>query len=140
MDNADRNCVKIREHEFEFIAPDQLRFKLAGEFSEADSIAYLEFVFQHKKMNNGRLFSIYDLSKLNRVAEGARRQTVSISEPYPYVGMAVIAGTFSNRVIVTMVMRAGKLVAPERMSFAYKFVSSVEEASVWFDELRNKRI
>jgi len=131
--------VIVGTHEFQFVAPDQLRFFLRDEFSDSDCIAYVDFVFQDDPNRAPVLYSIYDLTKMTRVAEAARKRVINVNRPYPYGGMAVMTSNFTTRALVGMVMRAGKLIAPERLSFPYKFVDSIDEANAWFDELRKKQ-
>lgn len=140
MEDAERDRVKVGEHEFEFIAPDQLRFVIRGEFSDGDVDPYFDFIHSHANRCGTLIYGAYDLSGFTRVTSGARQRVVKVTRPYPYAALVVIGAGFSTRTLATMILTAGKLVAPNQFTFPIKFVSSVNEANAWFDELRSKRI
>lgn len=139
QENVSKDVLHVGMHEFRFVAPDRLIFAMRGEFTEADCGAYIDFVFLKDPARASILYSFYDLTKMTRVDERARKRVIRVNEKYPYGGIALTTANFSTRALVGMILRAGKLVAPDQLSFPYKFVNSMDEANAWFDELRTMR-
>lgn len=138
MSDPKVEAARVGAHEFRFIPPNQVHFVMRGEFTDADCIAYVNFASKCTPEGGGLMYGFYDLTQLGRVADGARKRVVDVQRPYQYGGMAVMVSTFSARVLVGMIMRAGRIISPDRLSYPYKFVSSIDEAQAWFDELRSK--
>lgn len=136
MSDLKVESARVGAHEFRFIPPDQMHFYMRGDLDDAHCIAFVDFTARHTPEGGGLMYAFCDLTQLGRVADGARRRVVNVQRPYQYGGMAVMVSTFSARVLVGMIMRAGKIIAPERLSYPYKFVSSLDEANTWFDDLR----
>jgi len=133
------SVITSNQHEFQFEPPDQLRFVIRGEFTDADVDPYLDFIFSQANRSGGLVYSVYDLSRFTRATAGARQRVVNVARPYPYAALAVIGAGFSTRTVATMILTAGKLVAPKHFTFPIKFFSSLDDANAWFDEIRKKR-
>ena len=131
--------INVGAHEFQFVPPDQLRFRFCGVFLEKEVEAYLDFIYTHGSQANGKLYVAYDLSQWTRIDEGARKRTTAVEQPYPFEAMAITGANFSTRALASMLLRAGKVIRPAFFSFSYKFVASMDEANSWFDELRAEK-
>ncbi|MBK9258931.1 MAG: hypothetical protein IPM54_03770 [Polyangiaceae bacterium] len=129
----------VGTHEFRFVPPDQIHFVMRGEFKGAHVDPYFDFVFSHGESTGGLLYSVYDLSEFTRATESGRKRVINPGRLYPYAALAVIGASFSTRTVAKMILRAGKLVAPKHFNFPIKFVSTMDDAQAWFDELRRKR-
>ena len=128
------------KHEFCFVPPDQVRFVMCGVFEDADAVAYLDFIQVHAHEGSGLLYGVYDLTHMTRMDEGARKRVVNVGQSYSFGGIAVIGASFSMRTLASMLLRAGKLLAPKYFNFPHKFVASMDDANAWFDELRRKQV
>ncbi len=138
---SDRESVKIIEgtHEFEFVAPDLLRFRLRGAMTDDETIKYLDFVFAHTPDENRSLYVVYDLSEMVRLDERSRKRVTEVDRPYPFDGLVVIGASYSMRMLAEMLIRAIKLIKPEYWNFPHKFVGTMAEAEAWIDEIRQNK-
>ncbi|HRI67862.1 MAG TPA: hypothetical protein PK156_26675 [Polyangium sp.] len=135
-----RKAVKVTvgTHEFEFVPPDVLRFKMRGAMLEEDAKAYLDFIHVHAEETGGLLYAAYELSQFTRIDEKARNRTTKVEKPYPFAGLVIVGASFSVRALAAMIIRAAKLIKPESVNFPHKFVATMAEAEAWIDELREK--
>lgn len=133
------DAVRIADHAFWFVPPDQIHFAFRGEFAEGHADTYLDFVFKHADESGRPLYSMYDLSTFTRATEGGRKCVINVKRPYPYAALAVVGAPFSTRAVAEMILTAGRLIAPKHFSFPIKFWATAADAEAWFDELREKR-
>lgn len=139
MNDTQKESVNVGAHEFQFIAPDQLRFAFCGALVENEVEVYLDFIYKHASLANRNLYVAYDLSQWTRIDEGARRRVTAVEQPYPFDAMAITGANFSTRALASMLLRAGKVIRPSYFAFSYKFVATMDDANAWFEELRAKK-
>lgn len=139
QENEPNTTVRAGSNEFRFIPPDTVFFIFRGVFEDADAAAYLDFVFKQGDQSKTLLYSVYDISMFERATDAARKRVINVGQAYPYAAMALVGASFSTRAFASMVLTAGRLVAPKYFNFPYKFVSSFEDANAWFDELRTSK-
>ncbi len=138
MTNREPITIQVGAHEFKFVPPDVLRFKMRGAMSDEDAKAYLDFIHVHAEETGGLLYAAYDLSQFTRIDERARNRTTKVDKPYPFAGLVIVGASFSVRALAAMIIRAAKLIKPESVNFPHKFVATLAEAEAWIDELREK--
>lgn len=134
-----QNFVMSNQHEFRFIPPNRCNFLMIGTFVEADVHAYVEFLNQHADRHQILFDAIFDISRLERLTEGARSAFMSITRPFPLNRVALVGASFSIRVMSSMVIRAGRLVAPDKWAFAYEFFSTIDDAEAWLNRSPRSR-
>jgi hypothetical protein len=133
------DVVVSNQHEYRFMPPDRCAFVLRGPFEEGDAAAYTQFIYQHADRLNTLLCATYDISKLTRLTDGARSHLMGVRRAFPLKRIALIGASFSTRMMATMVIRAGRMVAPDKWGFEYEFFPSPDEAETWLENPRSKR-
>ena len=139
MSRLETESINVGAHEFRFIPPDQLHFVMRGVFRNADAIAYLNFIRAHALDGKCLPYATFDLREMTRMDDAARKLVINVGQPYALGGVAVVGAGFSIRTLADMLIRAGKIIAPQYFTFPHKFVGTTDEAYAWFDELRAKR-
>ncbi len=129
-----QDFVVSNQNEFRFIPPNRCKFDMIGTFAEADVHAYVEFLYQHADRHQVLFDAIYDISRLDRLTDGARKAFMSITRPFPLHRVALVGASFSIRVMTAMVIRAGRMIAPDKWAFEYEFVSTIHEAEAWLNK------
>jgi hypothetical protein len=138
--SSDETVTVIQgNHEFQFVPPDQVRFVLRGTVDEAEARALVKFIYHHADKAGRSLYCVYDMANFVRVTEAGRKVVVHVERPYPYTDVAVIGASFTTRVFLGMLVKAGRIVASKHFGFSMEFVESMDAANAWFDELRAKR-
>ncbi len=132
--------LAVGPHEFRFNPPDRIHFVMGKVFDDAHARVYLDFIFTHASRPGTRLYASYELSKLERVTSAARRRIIHIDRPYPLGGLAIVGASFTVRTLASMILSAGRLLAPGFFDFPHRFVATLEQANAWFDTLRAKSL
>lgn len=133
------HTVVSNQHEYRFMPPDRCAFVLCGAFEESDAAAYTQFIYQHADHNNTLLIATYDISKLARLTDGARSHLMGVRRAFPLKRIALIGASFSTRMMATMIIRAGRVVAPDKWGFEYEFFAAPDDAEAWLENPRSKR-
>jgi hypothetical protein len=127
----------VGAHEFRFVPPRRVSFVMRGIFEEDHANKYTEFLATQAGRCDEALECLFDVSALKGISDRARARVVKRERPLPYCSVAIVGASFSIRTVANMMISAGKIIAPQKFSFKTKFVDSVEEANMWFDELRS---
>lgn len=127
------SIVMSNQHEFRFSPPRRFVFTLVGALTEEDTVAYLNFMFDHADRHNVRCSALYDLSRFERLTDGARTRLMRVDRAFPLTHLAVVGTSFTIRVVCAMLIRAGKLVAPEKWGFHTEFFATKAEAQAWLE-------
>lgn len=130
--------VRIGAHEFLFIEPDEVHGIFRGVCEDDVGEAFRQFMYAHADRIDRRLFVLMDLTKFEWISPTSRRDIVAVNRPFPVRCGAFVGTGFSSRVLVNMVMKAGRVLAPKYFDFHYEFFATSAEAVVWFSELRKK--
>lgn len=86
----------------------------------------------------GLLGCIVDLGGLSDFDTGARAQFIRVERPYPFFSVSYYGGSFAARMLVTTLMRAGKLLVPWAFTFSVHVVPTEEEARQLVRSLQTK--
>lgn len=138
--NDEATVQVVGTHEFRFTPPRSLHFILRETLTETDAEAYIAFIHQHSaQADDVVLEATIELGELRRVTQSAQTTFIKAPQRYPYNGVAFVGAAFSIRILVEMIIKAGKVVAADQFKFDHKFVNSVAEAELFFEKLRRKQ-
>ena len=127
-------------HEFRFIPPRRVSFVMRGTFEEEHALAYKEFLSRQVDRYGEPLDGLFDLSALTTITSSARKRIGEQSRTLLFRDIAIVGASFSIRTVSSMLMRAGRIIAPQKTPQNVNFFATMDEANSWFDELRSKRI
>ena len=139
MIKSDNESINVGAHEFQFIPPHRVTFVMRGTFEEEHAKAYKNFLSMQVDRCGEPLEGLFDLSALTTITSSARRRIGEQSRILLFRAVAIVGASFSIRIVSTMLMRAGKIIAPQKTPTNVHFCATADEANAWFDELRSKR-
>jgi hypothetical protein len=84
----------------------------------------------------GLMGALVNLDGLADFDTGARAHFARAERPYPYYAVAFYGGSFGARMLVTTVLRAGRLIAPEKFPFEFELFKTEQEARAHLLEAR----
>lgn len=108
-----------------------------GRVSTKDAVLFQEHVLSAGD-RFGVLAALVELDGLVDFDTGARAQFARVERQYPFYAVAFYGGTFASRVLVTTILRAGKLIAPARFPFAFDVFPTAPEARAFVEAARPK--
>lgn len=139
MNDIQKESVHVGAHEFQFVPPHRISFIMRGTFEQEHAKAYVEFLSMHVDRCGEPLDGLFDLSALTTISSGARKQLGQQSSTLLFHAIAIVGASFSIRTVSSMLLRAGKILAPQKTPANIYFCDVAKEANAWFDELRSKR-
>ncbi len=140
MASDDQQILVIsNQHEYRFFPPNRCAFVLRGVLEEDDAVAYTKFIYHHADQFNTLLDATFEITTLGRVTAGARTHFMSVTRSYPLRRIGFIGASFSIKMMVTMLIRAGRVVAPDKWGFDFEFVSTIQEAEAWLNNSPKSR-
>ena len=81
----------------------------------------------------GDLRMLVDLRQLKDFDAGARSKMARAERRYPYRATALFGGSFGSRMLITTMIRAGRLIFPRSFEFEFQFVATEAEARAFLD-------
>ena len=139
MSESKADKIIVGAHEFSFDPPRTVSFIMRGTFEEEHANAYNEFLSVHAGRCHEPLDGLFDLSALKAIAPSARKRVAEHGRTILFGAVAVVGASFSIRTVSSMLMRAGKIIAPKKIPFSVQFFDSVEDANAWFDTVRKDK-
>lgn len=131
--------ISIGAHQIRFEAPDTVRFVGVGFFTPAEARKYLDTIYDMSD-RHGNLYLLLDCERATSgMPPEARKILTNVPRPYPFYGIAGYNASFSMRVITTTVIKAGRLLFPEKFPFPLAFFSGEQEALAQRDTWRAQR-
>ncbi|MDI1447402.1 hypothetical protein [Polyangium sp. 6x1] len=125
-------------HRYRFEEPDLLIVRDDGDVSGADMARMYDLVEEFAARLRRRLFWITDISRLGRVTEEAGKVSIARDLKPHLRGSIVCGGSFHQRHLANMVVKAMRVLRPERGKGNMVFCATVAEARAIAEEQRRR--
>jgi hypothetical protein len=126
---------QIGKHFNRFIPPDTIHMKVVGDLDDHDGH---EINRQHAELGRGvdGLFFICDISELESVTSGTRKEAVEVQKELAIAGAVILKAPLKARIFAKLILTASNLFRAEKMPVV--FVNSEEEAWAWIEKQREE--
>jgi len=124
----------VGAHLFRFEPPDLLRTRAMGAISRDEFVAALDVIEHHGR--DGQLFWLVDLTHLASIAPEARRLLAERDARSFLRGIVLIGGSFHQRVLATLVLKAVRLFWRHKTHVPFAFLVDERAASAWIEAER----
>lgn len=126
----------VGRHWTGFEEPDLLRMKLSGFVTEAQARELNRLHFEYVR-GKERVFYLIDLSELDSIEPGARKEAGTGLERLPLGGLAIYSAPLKARVIAKLIFTAMNLFRrSDSAKVPFEFVPTEAEARAWIAERR----
>ena len=126
----------IGRHKHRFSPPNRLYVEFNGILNETELIAHLASISTCTERCGKKLHTICNLQGLESITTEARQFTVRQERGFPHAKIAFVGGSFMVRTLVGTIIRAGRILYPQRFKFGTYFAKTVADAEAWIDEMK----
>ncbi|MDI1451061.1 STAS/SEC14 domain-containing protein [Polyangium sp. 6x1] len=117
--------------------PDLLCMELHGTFDAAGAEAYLRLVFELGD-RHGTFALLADMRDLQSIPPHARSRLSRVDRTYPYRAVALHGASFTLGIVATMVVKAGRTLAPSAFPFELAFFQTEAQARAFLAPFRDR--
>lgn len=128
---------QIGKHVTGFEEPDILFMKLIGEVSDEEVKAINQTHLDYGQKAK-HLFYLIDLSELDNLSPGVRKQASEVVRVLPLRGTAIYGAPLRARVLAKLMLTASNMFRGGKNTNPVEFVNSEEEARAWIEKRRNQ--
>lgn len=131
--------IPIGPHQIRFEPPDTARFVAVGYFKPDEARKYLKTIYDFAD-NHGHFYLLLDCERgTSGMPPEGRKILTDVPRPYPFHGIIGYNASFGMRVITTTVIKAGRLLFPDKFPFPLAFFATEQEAIAQRDAWRSER-
>lgn len=131
--------IPIGPHQIRFEPPDTARFLGIGAFTPNEARKYLHTIYDFGD-HHGNFYLLLDCERTTSgMSPEVRKILTDVPRPYPFHGIIGYNASFSMRVITTTVVKAGRLLFPDKFPFPLAFLATEQEATAQRNAWRSER-
>ena len=123
-------------HAYCFEPPDIVHIRNSGEISLEDMQHMFGLVQAAAGRVGGRVFWLADITRMGHVRNEARKFAIDSNIRSVLQGTAIVGGSFQQRAVANLAIKAVRLLNPSRSGTPFKFVATEAEARVFIDGIR----
>lgn len=129
----------VGTHRYRFEAPDIFFIRFAGDVSHADTVTLFDRL-EALSMKVGRpIFWVSDIGGLGQVNQDARKVPLTRDSTPFLQGTAIFGGSFHQRLMANLVMKAIPILRPNRPVSPLWFCATEAEARAFVEEERRRQ-
>jgi len=125
----------IGNHTNRFIPPDVFYMKLVGELTDEEGKEVNRQHYEIGKTIDG-MFFLVDISELDSVAPGTRKEAVEIQKGLALAGAVILRAPLKARIFAKLILTATNMFKSDKMPVV--FVDTQEEAWAWIEKRREE--